>query len=63
MKNNRKPSFYFVRVHDGADTYEYEYAGFEQAESHLNWELNRGNSASLFAYYWDGTRGREELIR
>ncbi len=58
-----KPVEYIVRVYDGPEILEYEYGNYGQANSHLEWELSHGNCASLFAYYWNGINGREEMIR
>ncbi len=58
-----KPVEYIVRVYDGPDTYEYEYSNPEHANEARDWEREHGNSASLFAYYWDGVNRREEFIR
>jgi len=63
MESKLKPTMYFVRVYEGSCNFEYEYAGFEQAESHLKWELESGHCASLFAHYFDGRVGWDECIR
>ena len=63
MESKLKPTMYFVRVHEGSCNFEYEYAGLEQAESHLEWELKSGHKASLFAHYFDGRVGWNERIR
>ena len=59
----QKPVEYIVRVYDGSEVLEYEYWNYEQANSHLEWELSKCNCASLFAYYWNGTTSREEFIK
>lgn len=63
MGNKLKPTMYFVRVYEGSCHFEYEYACYVQAESHLEWELESGHCASLFAHYWDGHTGWDECIR
>ena len=63
MENKLQPTMYFVRVYEGSCNFEYEYAGFEQAESHLEWELESGHCASLFAHYFDGRVFWDERIR
>lgn len=62
MENKLQPTMYFVRVYEGSCNFEYEYAGFEQAESHLEWELESGHRASLFAHYFDGRASWDECI-
>lgn len=58
-----KPVEYIVRVYDGDEVMEYEYRYLAQAESHLEWELESGFCASLYAYMWNGISGRMERIR
>ena len=62
MESKLKPTMYFVRVYEGSCTFEYEYAGLEQAQSHLEWELESGHKASLFAHYFDGRSSWNERI-
>lgn len=57
------PVGWIVRVYDGPETYEYEYGNEKHASEQLDWEHENGNSASLFAYYWNGINCREEFIR
>ena len=58
-----KPVMWIVRVYDGQETYEYEYGNEKHASEQLDWERENGNSASLFAYYWNGINSREEFVR
>lgn len=63
MASELKPTMYFVRVYEGSCTFEYEYAGLEQAQSHLEWELKSGHKANLFAHYFDGRASWNKRIR